>query len=200
MRDDRHPARGVSGLLLGERPAHRRAEAERGEEVGRHPGDLFAFGRAGIADHRGAAPVHRNPRQRVEPATPLVVVGERAAVVRHTGLGIRVGDGDQIGGVRKRQRAQQHAVDDGEDVSADPTHNASVATVRGEAATFAATRADPTHNASVATVLEPANTRRLSQLERPGVPGGRSIAESSAKICSSCVNSSVLAAPGWPGA
>jgi hypothetical protein len=76
---------------------------------------VFALGSPWIADYRGAAPIHGDPRQRVDPAPPLIVIDERAPVVRHAGIGVGVGDGDQIGSVRKRQRAQQHAVHHGED-------------------------------------------------------------------------------------
>ncbi len=105
----------VLHLCLGERAPCREHHAEGREIVRRHPHRRDLLGRAALADHRGTGAIRGHTRERGDLSTPVVVVGQRGAIVGDAGLWIRVVDAHQPIRVWKRQRPQEQRVNDRED-------------------------------------------------------------------------------------
>ncbi len=100
-------------LLFAERASQHGTEAEGGEEIGRHAGDVLAPGGAGFADDRGVFAVDGDGGEGADASPSLVVVRDGGAVVEDARLRIGVEHADQAVGVREGQRPEQDAVHDG---------------------------------------------------------------------------------------
>ena len=99
---------------FGEGATHREINAQRREKFRRDAHDLDLLGGTGIAQDFGALAIEGKARERRDVAAPLVVIGDRRAVILDSGFRIGVEDRDQPIGLRKRKRTEQNGIDDRE--------------------------------------------------------------------------------------
>src|SRR5690242_12789802 len=100
----------ISRLVFGKRPPYHRTAAQCGKEVRRNLRDLLASCRAGLANDRVAVAIDCKGAEGRYVTTPLVVVGQGGAVPFDARLRVRVEDGHQSSGIRKRQWAEQYGI------------------------------------------------------------------------------------------
>ena len=100
---------------FGEAATHHRIDAKRREKFRRDAHDFFLLGRTGFADDFAAVAKDGKAREGRDVAAPLVVIGDRRAVVLDSGFRIGVEDRDQPIGLRKRKRTEQNGIDHRED-------------------------------------------------------------------------------------
>src|SRR5947207_5246751 len=102
-------------FFIGEVATDRGAYPKGREKFRRDAYDFLLLHGAWIADGFGSLHIHGKAREGRNVAAPLVVIGQRRAVILDSGFRIGIEDRDQPIGLRKWKRTKQNGIDDRED-------------------------------------------------------------------------------------
>src|SRR4029077_1347424 len=97
-------------FVFGEGTTHRKINAECREKIRRDAHDFCLLGRTGFADDFAEVTKDGKARERRNVATPLVVIGQRRAVILDSGLRIGVENRDQPIGLRKWKGTEEDGI------------------------------------------------------------------------------------------
>src|SRR5439155_2756633 len=101
-------------FFIGEVATDRRAYTKGREKFRRDAHDFLLLHGAWITDGLGSLHIHGKTRECRNVAAPLVVIGDRRAVILDAGFWIGVENRHQPLGLRKRKRPKQNGIDDRE--------------------------------------------------------------------------------------
>src|SRR5205814_3769374 len=97
---------------FGEGATHYKIDAQGREKIRRDAHDFCLLGRTGFADDFAAVAKDGEPREGRNVAAPLVVIGQRRAIILDSGFRIGVEDRNEPIGLRKRKRTEEDRIYD----------------------------------------------------------------------------------------
>src|SRR5438874_12225857 len=99
-------------FVFGEGTTHRKIDPECREKIRRNAHDFCLLGRTGFGDDFAAVAKDGEPREGRNVAAPLVVIGQRRAIILDSGFRIGVEDRNEPIGLRKRKRTEEDRIYD----------------------------------------------------------------------------------------